>query len=861
MAKREQIQIEGREVTVSNLDKVFFPETGFTKGEVIAFYSDIADTILPHLRDRPLTLKRYPDGIAGSHFYEKNAPSHKPDWVETFAVPRTEGGGAINYVLCNDKATLVWATNLADIEKHVLLACAPDLNRPTSIVFDLDPGEPAGILECGRVALHLKKVFEGLNLRSFIKVSGSKGLHLSVPLNSDVTYELTQPFAKSIAELAEQQLPKEVVSDMAKRLRKGKVLIDWSQNSDFKTTVAVYALRAKRGEPLISMPITWEELARAVKRADEKPLFFSPAAAVKRIRKVGDLFAPVLEIEQTLPAAFTDAIRAGPPPKLSRWPRNEKKSSGDRPRDKSLREYAARRDHSRTPEPAARPIAKSARSRKGVHRFVIQKHAASHLHYDWRLEMQGVLRSWAVPKGPPTQPREARLAMHVEDHPLEYGSFEGTIPPGNYGAGTVMLWDEGEYEDITGNPAAAYHAGKMHIVMRGKKLKGEWILVKDRREEEGNRWLLIKAGAPIAISKKRDDTSAVSSRSMREITEANDAQWQSNRPAAATKTPKGRFARKRVVPSFVEPMQCRPVSQPPAGDEWSFEIKFDGYRCLAVKVGNKVTLFSRNENKLNERFPAVAEALGAVVGDFAIDGEVVALDSKGRPSFQFLQNSGSRELPVYFYAFDLLNSDGEDLVKAPIERRRELLNGLLDSTADPIRLSPLLKAPGDKILEAVQKLGLEGYIAKRADSPYEPGERSGAWVKQRTNQEQEFVVGGYIPGRHGFDSLLVGVHEGKRLNFVAKVKNGFAPRLRTEIFPQLKKLETGKCPFQNLPETKGSRWGESLTAEKMKECRWVRPQLVCQVAFVEWTNAGHLRHCSFVAMRDDKKPREVIREN
>jgi bifunctional non-homologous end joining protein LigD len=354
-----------------------------------------------------------------------------------------------------------------------------------------------------------------------------------VPLNTEVTYELTQPFAKAIAELVEQQLPGEVVSVMAKTLRRGKVLIDWSQNSDFKTTVAVYALRTKRSEPFVSMPVSWQELARVVKRGDEKALFFTPEQAVKRIRRLGDLFAPVLEMEQTLPTVFTEALSAGPPPKLSRWPRNDKKSA-DRTRDKGLHEYAAKRDHTRTPEPAARPVGKGKARAKGVHRFVIQKHAATNLHYDWRLEMQGVLRSWAVPKGPPTQPREARLAMHVEDHPLEYASFEGTIPPGNYGAGTVMIWDQGEYADITGNPAAAYHAGKMHIVMRGEKLKGEWILVKDRRED-GNRWLLIKAGEPITISKKADDTSAVSGRSMSQIAKDNDAQWQSNRPVAKRK--------------------------------------------------------------------------------------------------------------------------------------------------------------------------------------------------------------------------------------------------------------------------------------------------------------------------------------
>jgi DNA ligase D-like protein (predicted ligase) len=307
-------------------------------------------------------------------------------------------------------------------------------------------------------------------------------------------------------------------------------------------------------------------------------------------------------------------------------------------------------------------------------------------------------------------------------------------------------------------------------------------------------------------------------------------------------------------------MQCKSVTAPPAGEKWTFEIKFDGYRCIAVKSGREVTLFSRNQKVLNRRFPVIVDVLASLAGDFVFDGELVALDPQGRPSFQLLQNNLSRSLPVYFYAFDLLNRNGELLLNFSIERRRELLANVLPAPEDPLRLSPLLRAPSGQVLEAVRKLGLEGVVGKRIGSIYEPGERSGAWIKHRVNREQEFVVGGYVPGRHGFDALLVGVYENKQLIFVAKVKNGFVPRIRDEIFPALKKLRILHCPFANLPEKRALRWGESLTAEKMKECYWVTPELVCQVAFVEWTDAWHLRHCTFVAMRDDKKPADVVRE-
>jgi bifunctional non-homologous end joining protein LigD len=313
-------------------------------------------------------------------------------------------------------------------------------------------------------------------------------------------------------------------------------------------------------------------------------------------------------------------------------------------------------------------------------------------------------------------------------------------------------------------------------------------------------------------------------------------------------------------PTFVEPMKAKSVTNLPNESNWTFEIKFDGYRCLALKVGDDVQLFSRNENILNTRFPNVVEALREVPGDFTIDGEIVALDEKGRPSFQLLQNNSGRPLDVYYYAFDLLNRNGEEFLRFTIEQRRALLDELLPAPNDPLRRSPLLDAPSSQVLDAVRKLGLEGVVGKRNGSIYEPGERSGAWIKQVTKAGQEFVIGGYVPGSRGFDSLLVGVYERKQLTFVAKVKDGFVPRQRDEIFAQFKKLRTEVCPFVNLPEQKGSRRGDPITAEKMKECRWLKPKLVCRLSFVEWTETGNLRHATFIAMREDKKASAVVRE-
>ncbi|MES2466408.1 MAG: DNA polymerase ligase N-terminal domain-containing protein [Verrucomicrobiota bacterium] len=598
------------------------------------------------MQGRPLTMKRYPEGVTKPPFYEKNAPGHRPDWVETFPVPRSEGGSDINYILCNDRATLLWATNLGDIEKHTFLARVPDLNCPTALVFDLDPGAPADIIDCCHVALSLKAIFETWGLQSFVKVSGSKGLHLSVPLNMPTSYEVTQPFAKSLAQLATAQDPERVVFDMSKTLRKGKVLIDWSQNSDFKTTVCVYAMRAREDGPFISMPVTWDEIAKAAKSKKTSGLFFTPEQAVKRIGKLGDLFEPVLNIRQKLPSAFLNALEGSEAPKLMTWQRRAGKV-----RDKSLKEYASKRDHSKTKEPPA-PKVKGASKSTGPLRFVIQKHNASRLHYDFRLEMDGVLRSWAVPKGPPVALREARLAVHVEDHPLDYASFEGTIPAGNYGGGTVMLWDHGEYEDLTGNPSEAFRAGKMHMTLKGDKLQGEWILVKDKRDTEDNRWLLIKAGEAMKpLSVKRDDASVVSGRTMKAIAAGNDAPWESSppksKPASAKAKPRRAGTATNAPPRYIEAMQCKPVMELPKEEGWSFELKFDGFRCLVLKIGSKVTMFSRNHKSLGERFPNLIPAFAALPGNFAMDGEIVALDQQGKPSSSCSRITAAKHSPSF----------------------------------------------------------------------------------------------------------------------------------------------------------------------------------------------------------------------
>ncbi len=841
------VRIDDRELALSNLDKVMYPETGFIKGQVIDFYTEIAPYILPHLKDRPITLKRYPNGVQGEHFYEKDAPSFTPRWIKRFPIPRTSVSGVINYILINDLATLVWSANMANLEIHPFLARVPEIDHPTMIVFDLDPGDGATIINSCEVAFLLKELLNRLELKSFAKVSGSKGIHIHVPLNTDVTYDMTQAFAQSVAQYLASEHPDLIVSEMAKAKRRRNVFIDWSQNSEYKSTVAVYSLRAKAERPFVAMPVRWDELKAARTKNDPSRLFFEPQPAIKRMKRVGDLFAESLTLEQTLPKPFLDigadnAVAANA-------------SMG------SLEPYRRKRDFTKTREPAPslpRP------SRQGSRRlFVIQKHAASHLHYDFRLEMAGTLKSWALPKGPPYDLNERRLAMATEDHPMEYANFEGTIPAGEYGGGTVMVWDTGTYELIDGN----YWQGKLHVFLNGKKLVGEWVLVKgEDRDGKGNVWYMIKAAAGFTrLSESKDNASALTGRSMEQIGKDQDAVWHSNRSKNRPRQqsqpelsfdidslPSGRIG-------FIEPMLAASAAALPHDSaKWSYEIKLDGYRCIAAKDENESKLYSRKRNLLNERFPGVVKALAGLEAGTVLDGEIVALDEHGRPSFNLLQNFSASRKNIYFYVFDLLLYRSKELINLPIEQRRDLLRQLAGALPDTIRMSEDFDGLPAEIIAAAQKLALEGVIAKKRGSVYQPGKRTGTWLKYKINKSRPFVIGGYTPGK-SFDALIVGYYEGDDLMFAAKVRNGFVPHVRQDVWKQLAGLETAICPFANLPEKRRTQW--ALTAGEMKNCRWLEPKLVGQFEFTEWTPDGHLRAAKFVGLRDDKNVHEIIRQD
>lgn len=550
-----------------------------------------------------------------------------------------------------------------------------------------------------------------------------------------------------------------------------------------------------------------------------------------------------------------------------------------------LTEYERKRDFSATAEPKGKPLPKRL---PGASRFVIQKHDASRLHYDFRLQMEGVLKSWAVPKGLPWKQGEKHLAVEVEDHPIEYETFEGVIPKGNYGGGTVMVWDRGSYYVYGEKPLQSLHEGRLHLVLDGEKAKGEWALIRIRGDEKN--WLVLKSGMGLRpISRKRDDQSVKTGRTMAQIASQRDAEWKSNRDDKETSrkavlkkksVETKRSAAKQIVrfaeeltklpagkPRFIAPMKPKLAEKPSNGDGWMYELKFDGIRVIAVKNGETVNLISRNGNEMAGRFPEVVASIKLLpIADCVIDGEVVALDEKGGSSFQLLQarEMEGRQLPIYYYVFDLLQAAGKSLTPLPLERRKNLLSSICKDAGDTIRFSGEIVGDPHALLREVTRLGLEGIIGKQRSSVYEPDRRSGAWIKLKCVNEQEFVIGGVTPpqgARKYFGALLVGYYEKKRLLFAGKVGTGFDAKRLASLHQRFKAERSDDCPFADLPSKQNGQWVQGITPAMMRRCDWINPIFVCQVKFAEWTRDGKLRQPVFVGMREDKNPTEVVRES
>ncbi len=539
-----------------------------------------------------------------------------------------------------------------------------------------------------------------------------------------------------------------------------------------------------------------------------------------------------------------------------------------------LKKYNEKRDFKKTKEPKG--VKKTS---KGELRFVVQKHAASHLHYDFRLEIDGVLVSWAVPKGPSANPEDKRLAMHVEDHPMDYIDFEGTIPKGEYGGGTVMVWDIGTYhaeenDDVSKDNSLMkkqHKNGSIKIILKGKKLKGSWHLVQMKGKER--HWLLMKGKDEFAgKSIKYDPNSILTNRDFDAISKGNEV-WSSTRKpgesianSSQEKIAKTKSSKKtetefspedladavklKAFPKNWRPQLATLADEPFDNEEWIFENKYDGYRALAEIKNQKVELISRNGISFNKKYPKIIDALEAIPNDMILDGEIVVEDAKGKSNFQWLQHLDEKpkQGKLKLYVFDILYFQGYDLRSLELINRKKILKALLPKIKNVI-YSNHIEAKGIRFFKEIQKKSGEGIIAKKANSKYHTDKRSKDWLKIKTGKEQEMVIGGFTKpqgSRVGIGALLCGYYDGKTLKYSGKVGSGFSDELLKDLRKKLDKLEQKESPFSTIPKERG--------------VHWIKPKLVAQIRFSEFTETGSMRHPVFLGLRSDKKPKDVIAE-
>lgn len=717
-------------VRLTNPDKVLYPATGTTKADVFDYYLAVADAMLPHIAGRPVTRKRWPNGVAQQPFFEKQLASSAPEWLARGAI--THRSGTTVYPVIDTPEGLAWIAQQASLEVHVpQWRFVGDSQGPaTRIVFDLDPGEGIIMAQLCEVARAVRELVAGMDLEAYPVTSGSKGVHLYVPLAAPVSSRGASVVAKRVAQQLESSMGGLVTATMTRSLRAGKVFLDWSQNSAAKTTVAPYSLRG-RDEPTVAAPRTWEELDDP----ELRQLRFDEVLA--RLAREGDLLVGM---------------------------------DGDVPVADRLTMYRSMRDPGRTPEPV--PAAEPASGENN--RFVIQEHHARRLHYDFRLERDGVLVSWAVPKNLPDTSTVNHLAVHTEDHPLEYATFEGDIPKGEYGGGHVTIWDSGTYDTEKFRDSGS--DGEVIVNLHGNRVSGRYVLI----QTDGKNWLV---------------------RRMKE---------QRLQPMLATHGSVSRLS----------------------PDHWAFEGKWDGYRLLVDADHGRIRLTARSGRDVTGEFPQL-QSLAADLADHHVilDGEVVALQD-GVPSFQAMQNRGSGS-HIEFWCFDILSLDGRDLTRAKYRDRRKLLETLASDGA--LTVPPLL--PAEDPLTFADGRGFEGVVAKRWDSGYRPG-RSEAWVKDKFWRTQEVVIGGWRAGEggrtSGIGALLVGVPEGDGLQFAGRVGTGFTDKMLSDLKAMLKPLQTSESPFTAplstldakgvtyvRPELVGEvRYSERTTDNRLRQPSW-----------------------------------------
>jgi DNA ligase D-like protein (predicted ligase)/DNA ligase D-like protein (predicted polymerase)/DNA ligase D-like protein (predicted 3'-phosphoesterase) len=762
-------QVGKRQIELSNLTKVLYPDEHITKAHLIEYYLKISPSILAHIKGRPLSLVRYPDGIGGESFFQKNRPKWAPDWLEYV----TLGEEKKDYVIATEEASLVWLANLATIELHQMHSRSPHFDKPDYIAYDFDPPEEVRFPDVAHVAREFKEHLEGFGYHPFVKTTGRKGLHVVTPIEPKWDFHHVFEAAKAVAQPFVDSHGSILTLQIKKEHRKGKILLDIYRNRQSQTIVSPYSARGLPGAT-VSTPLFWEELD-----ALESPKIFTLHSVPPRVAENGEPWEAL--------AAYATMIHSEKPavqPKKKLEPARTYKTP------EQLEAYSGKRSFDKTPEPQPTQITGTGNA------FVVHRHHATRLHYDLRLEQNGILKSWAVPKGLPPRPGIKRLAVSVEDHPLEYVNFEGAIPKGEYGGGMMWKFAQGRYE-ITKQKKDGFY-----FRLQSRELNAEYRVYNTKE----NQWLLERVDTP-------------------------QTDW---------------------LRAPVNPMLARAAQKPPDSADYLYEVKWDGIRALVSLDEGIITIHGRNGLDVTKQFPELLipeQAFRATSGLF--DGEIVCLEADGKPNFRdviyrmqqradgAIERARSKH-PAVCYLFDCIYLDGRAIVGEPLDRRREWLQDAVRKSA-AYRVSEFIE-DGPAFFEAVKTMGLEGIMAKQRNSVYLPGKRSETWLKIKTRQTVECLIIGYTRGKGDRESTFGALHLAQNgdgeLKYIGKAGSGFDENQTKAVFEELEKLTKIKRPLkEKTPDDSRSIW--------------VEPKLICEVAFASKTPDGLLREPVFIRLRPD----------
>jgi bifunctional non-homologous end joining protein LigD len=803
-------QVGKRQLELSNLTKLLFPDDHIVKAQLIEYYLKIAPTILAHAKGRPLSLVRYPDGIGGESFFQKNRPEWAPDWIEHV----TLGEEKKDYVIATEEASLAWLANLACIELHQMHSRAPHFDKPDYIVYDFDPPENFKFPDVAELALKFKTHLESFGYHPFVKTTGRKGLHVLTPIEQKWEFHKAFEAAKAVAQPFVDSHASAMTLQIKKEFRKGKVLLDIYRNRPSQTIVAAYSVRGLPGAP-VSTPLPWEELGSL-----ESPKAFDLHSVPQRVVQDGDPWEAIAAYATPIHTERKETKRSAPLLHPSHEPRpltpslspdggeGEPRPGERRARTyktpEQLENYSRKRSFDKTPEPPAPPLSPSDEGRGERSAFVVHRHHASRLHYDLRLEKNGALKSWAVPKGLPPRPGIMRLAVNVEDHPLEYIHFEGAIPKGEYGGGMMWKFAQGRYQ-ITKEKKTGFY-----FRLQSRELNAEYRA----HHTKENQWLLERVDNP-------------------------QTDW---------------------LRDPIEPMLARAALKPPDSKDYVYEVKWDGIRALISLDEGEIGIRGRNRMDLTKQFPELLipePAFRATSGLF--DGEIVCLEADGKPNFRNVIHRMQQKTeasidrakakhPAVCYVFDCLYLDGRAIVNEPLTRRREWLEDAIKKDS-AYRVSEVVEE-GTALFEAVKQLGLEGIMAKQRNGTYLPGKRSESWLKIKTRQTLECAIIGYTRGKGdretSFGALHLAQANGAELKYLGKAGTGFDDHSMKAVAAELEKMTPIKRPIKEKP---------------LDDARsiWIEPKLMCEVQFASLTKDGLLREPVFVRLRPDLNFQEELR--